>query len=97
MMFIEAKRAAVSLGVSSRRVRALLSQGRIPGYKSDRTGRWMVVWPLDVLPGTRGPDLRHFPVRHVYAPAKPSKGAKQGRALPSKKKTPLRLVTDGSA
>jgi excisionase family DNA binding protein len=52
------------LNVSDRRVRTLLSQGRIQGYKDDK-GAWRVFWPLMVRPGRRGPDLKCYPVRKI--------------------------------
>ena len=64
--YVSVASAARCLGVSERRIRALLAQGRIVGCKPD--GRtWKVRWPLDVKPGKRGPDLVHFPIRHVYS------------------------------
>lgn len=88
MLLIALKHAARSLGVSPRRVRALLSQGRIVGYKNDRN-IWMVAWPLDVSPGKRGPDLRHFPVRHVFTTPKPRSGARQGTTGSPVRKKPV--------
>lgn len=73
MHLIGASAVALTLGVSTRRVRALLAQGRIRGFK-DKSGEWVVYWPFEVTPGKRGPDLRRFPVRHVYNAAK--KGSK---------------------
>ncbi len=73
-MYISVDKAAKFLGVTPRRVRALLSQGRIRGYKAkplvyvaggSRVSRWMVEWPLDVRAGKRGPDLQRFPIRGV--------------------------------
>jgi excisionase family DNA binding protein len=51
--------AAASLGVSVRRVRALLATGRMRGYKTPG-GDWKVVWPVMVTPGTRGPKRGHY-------------------------------------
>jgi len=59
MTFIEIKFVARYLGVSTRRIRALLAQGRMLGYKNDRN-IWMVDSSLQVRPGTRGPKLKRF-------------------------------------
>lgn len=64
-LWITVDKVAKFLNVSPRRIRALLSQRRIHGYKDERN-IWLVEWPLHVLPGKRGPDLKHFPVRQVY-------------------------------
>lgn len=55
------------LGVSSRRVRALLTQGRIDGFKDDQ-GNWFVKSPLHVKPSHRGPDLQGYPARKLQPP-----------------------------
>ena len=89
-MLIKATIAAQFLGVSARRVRALLAQKRIFGFKDDRS-IWMVDWPLQVLPGKRGPDLKHFPVRRVYGAHTPSKPVREGTGLPSPKKKASKL------
>ena len=92
-MYITVKKAALFLGVSPRRVRALLAQGRIKGVKnkpfvctpdSSRVARWLVDWPLDVRPGKRGPDLQKFPIRDVLWSPKPLKVVRKGvvAALP---------------
>lgn len=62
---IDVDRAAKILGVSERRVRTLLSQGRMTGWK-DSSG-WRVLYPLSILPGRRGPDLHRYPTRPVRA------------------------------
>jgi hypothetical protein len=68
---------AAFLGCSPRRVRALLSQGRIQAYK-DKGDVWKVLWPLVVTPGTRGPDLRCYQVRRAYkAISRQKKGGKR--------------------
>ena len=54
--------AALRLGVSARRVRALCDQGRIPGViqRRSRGREWAI--PLDAVPtsGSRGPKPRFF-------------------------------------
>jgi hypothetical protein len=59
MGFIEIRFAARYLGVSTRRIRALLAQGRLAGYKDERN-IWMVDSSLIVRPGSRGPLPRKF-------------------------------------
>lgn len=59
---IDVAKAAALLGVSERRVRTLLLQGRMGGYK-DGYGHWFVRYPLQILPGKRGPDLHRYPTR----------------------------------
>jgi excisionase family DNA binding protein len=64
IQFVTVRVAADFLGCSTRRVRALLAQGRLRGLRVK--GRsWEVFWPLFVTPGRRGPDLRRYPVRKV--------------------------------
>lgn len=52
------------LEVSERRVRALLAQGRIAGFKDD-SNIWRIACPLNIKPGKRGPDLRGYAVRKL--------------------------------
>ncbi len=95
-MYVSVKKVAQFLGVSQRRVRVLLSQGRIRGFKdkplvmtpeASRVARWYVDWPLDVRPGTRGPDLHKFPIRDVlFELPKPSKVVRQGVGMPYPRK-----------
>jgi hypothetical protein len=48
--------AAKRLGVNLQRIRALLTQRRIPGAR--RVGRqWFVPEDFEVKPGARGPDM----------------------------------------
>lgn len=105
-MYISVKKAALFLGVSTRRVRALLAQGRIKGFKdkplvytpdSSRVARWLVEWPLDVRPGKRGPDLHKFPIRDVLWLPKPLSGARQGPRSGARLKIAPRVPADGSA
>ncbi len=53
---------AKRLGISERRVRHLLSSGRMAGTKSEN-GRWSVEWPLRITAGKRGPDMSNYPAR----------------------------------
>lgn len=53
---------AKRLKISERRVRQLLSAGRMNGIKTPN-GRWYVCWPLQVTSGNRGPDMLNFPTR----------------------------------
>jgi hypothetical protein len=77
LMFpVSVDRVADFLGCSTRRVRALLQQGRISGYKDN--GAWVVNWPIQVTPGRRGPDLRRYAIRKVV---KPSLRLVQGKKL----------------
>jgi len=63
MPTVEVKDVAAFLGISDRRVRALLEQGRIMGFK-DKTV-WKVCLPLNITPGKRGPDLSGYPSRRL--------------------------------
>jgi hypothetical protein len=47
--------AAQELGISTRRARILLAQGRLLGEKSD--GQWRVNYPIRLIEGRRGPKL----------------------------------------
>ncbi len=49
--------AARDWGVSARRMRALLAEGRLAGRQLDN-GYWEVFYPYRVIFGTRGPQLR---------------------------------------
>lgn len=62
--YVSTRQVAEFLGCSDRRVRALLSQGRMAGHKG-KGGSWSVYWPLRVDAGRRGPDLRGYPVRRL--------------------------------
>lgn len=53
------------LSVTPRRVRVLLSQGRIDGVKDVIDGTWRIKIPLTVIPSTRGPDLQGYPARKL--------------------------------
>lgn len=52
------------LGMSQRRVRVLLSEGRIDGFKDERDN-WRIKSPLGIKPSKRGPDLRAYPARKL--------------------------------
>lgn len=66
-LLVDVHQAARFLGCSERRVRALLLQGRLFGMKQRRT--WCIPWPLNLTAGTRGPDLKGYPVRKLKKPA----------------------------
>lgn len=55
--FVDTERAATFLGCSTRRIRTLLSQGRIAGKKEGVV--WLVQWPMHISFGKRAP-LRKF-------------------------------------
>jgi hypothetical protein len=48
---------AKHLSVSRARVKALLVQGRMAGFKNPTTGRWQILYPPTITHGTRGPRL----------------------------------------
>lgn len=52
--YVTPKHVAKRLGVSERRVRQLLSAGRMEGIKQTN-GRWQVYWPVKIKVGKRGP------------------------------------------
>src|SRR5258706_1396887 len=54
-VWITVTEAARQLGVSTRRVRALVASGRLFGFKFTGGGRWKVGIPLAVSPGKRDP------------------------------------------
>lgn len=64
MQFLTVSQVADFLEVSCRRVQVLLTQGRIPGFKS-AGGVWRVNAPFTIKPGKRGPDLRGYAVRKL--------------------------------
>jgi predicted site-specific integrase-resolvase len=53
---------AKRLSISERRVRQLLTSGRMMGVKQ-KNGRWLVNWPLQITSGKRGPDMTGYPTR----------------------------------
>jgi hypothetical protein len=55
--YVDTKKVAAFLGCSTRRVRALLSQGRITGKKEGV--EWLIRWPIQCTFGLRAP-LRKF-------------------------------------
>jgi excisionase family DNA binding protein len=57
--WVDSKKAADFLGCSTRRVRALLSQGRITAEKVGTD--WRIRWPIQCTFGRRAP-LRKFTV-----------------------------------
>ncbi|SEG15721.1 DNA-binding protein [Nitrosomonas ureae] len=62
--FLSISDVADFLEVSERRVRTLLFQGRIAGFKDD-SNTWRITRPLDIRPGTRGPDLHGYASRKL--------------------------------
>jgi len=56
IQYIDTNAAAEYLGCSSRRVRALLSQGRMTGKKEGLT--WLVQFPIQCTIGKSGPLLK---------------------------------------
>ena len=62
--YLTVSEAAKFLEVSERRVRYLLAQGRIDGFKDERD-IWHINLPLDIKPGKRGPELRGFATRQL--------------------------------
>lgn len=64
MQFLSVSDVADFLEVSERRVRTLLSQGRISGFKDDKD-IWRITCPLNIKPGKHGPDLRGYSVRKL--------------------------------
>ncbi|MCY3656526.1 MAG: hypothetical protein OXG95_07935 [Chloroflexi bacterium] len=51
---LTARRAALELGVSERRVRQLARDGRVRGAVK-HGNEWLIPSPVEVVPGTRGP------------------------------------------
>ena len=62
--FLTVSEVAEFLETSERRVRTLLSEGRIEGFK-DASDTWRIKSPLSIKPGTRGPDLHGYPARKL--------------------------------
>jgi len=62
--FYTVSEVAKFLEVTDRRVRTLLSQGRISGFK-DESDIWRVHAPLNIKPGKRGPDFRAYASRKL--------------------------------
>lgn len=93
--------AASILGCSTRRVRFLLSNKRLAGFKDEMkpTRPWKVIYPLHKLKAAkRGPDMKRLPSR------KPKKIEMEGsrfRGAPSQfsegntKPTPLKIYKVG--
>lgn len=61
-MLVTVAQVAKRLSISERRVRQLLSSGRMAGNKLE-SGRWLVIWPLHITAGKRGPDMNNFPTK----------------------------------
>ena len=51
---VTVRQAAISLGVSERRVRQLASEGRVRGATKNGA-EWLIPTPVEVVPGKRGP------------------------------------------
>lgn len=51
---LTAKRAALELGISERRIRQLAREGRVRGAVK-HGNEWLIPAPVEVVPGTRGP------------------------------------------
>jgi hypothetical protein len=64
VQFLSVSDVSDFLGCSDRRVRALLAQGRIAGFK-DESGIWRISCPFSVKPGKRGPDFRAYASRKL--------------------------------
>lgn len=58
---------ADSHGVSTRRIRALLAEGRIDGRQLEN-GYWQVSWPLRIQLGRRGPQIAFLQPRSLKRP-----------------------------
>jgi len=64
LQYLSVSDVADFLEVSDRRVRFLLSQGRIDGFKDD-AGNWRVTCPVNIKPGKRGPDFKTYASRKL--------------------------------
>ena len=51
---VTVRQAAISLGVSERRVRKLAREGRVRGATKNGA-EWLIPTPVEVIPGKRGP------------------------------------------
>lgn len=63
---VTVEHAAKFLQCSTRRVRFLLANSRLYGYKDEMkpTRPWKVLWPLTFMKaGKRGPDIKRLPQR----------------------------------
>jgi len=60
--YVTVAQVAKRLKISDRRVRRLLSTGRMFGVKK-ANGRWIINLPLQVTAGKRGPDMNKYPTR----------------------------------
>lgn len=60
--FVSVADVAKFMEFSERRVRKLLADRRMGGFKNPE-GVWQVSWPLQISPGRRGPQIRRYPVR----------------------------------
>lgn len=62
MSFVTVSQVAKRLSISERRVRELLSSGRMLGIKQSN-GQWFVHWPLIITAGKRGPEMKNYPTK----------------------------------
>lgn len=65
MTYATVPQVAKRLKISDRRVRQLLTAGRMRGYKQPN-GFWLISWPLQISSGNRGPDMNTYPTRIKY-------------------------------
>lgn len=59
---VKPSQVAKRLSISERRVRQLLTSGRMSGVKLEN-GRWLIDWPLKITAGKRGPDITNYPTK----------------------------------
>lgn len=79
--FVTVSMAARTLGVTPRRVRALLSSKRLTGWLHEN-GYWRVRYPLQYCIGTRGPTLTCMrPVEVEQKETRPKKPKKMPRFI----------------
>ena len=62
MDYATVPQVAKRLKISERRVRQLLSTGRMKGLQQGN-GRWLIFVPLCIKSGKRGPDMNSYPTR----------------------------------
>ena len=66
-------RVAEYLQVSVQRVRRLLAQGRLRGWKDPQSGEWKIPYPFTLVHGRRGPKLGQKPAGSSRSPGRNSK------------------------
>jgi hypothetical protein len=62
MDYVTVPQVAKALKISERRVRKLLTDKRMKGFKR-KDGTWLISIPLQIKPGNRGPELKSYPSR----------------------------------